>query len=49
MNTVYIVTSGCYSDYSIDAVFSTREAAEAYIGTKTNRDIEEWQVDTEEG
>lgn len=31
MKTIYIVTSGCYSDYSIDAVFSTKEKAEAYI------------------
>jgi hypothetical protein len=29
--TIYIVTSGCYSDYAIDAVFSTREQAEAYV------------------
>lgn len=28
MAKVYIVTSGDYSDYSIDSVFSTREAAE---------------------
>lgn len=28
---VYIVTSGCYSDYIIDAIFSTRELAEEYI------------------
>ncbi len=29
---IYIVTSGCYSDYDIDAVFSTRELAQQYIG-----------------
>ena len=28
---IYIVTSGCYSDYSIVAVFSSREKAQAYI------------------
>lgn len=27
---IYVVTSGAYSDYSIDAVFSTREQADAY-------------------
>ena len=27
---VYVVTSGCYSDYHINAIFSTREKAEEY-------------------
>lgn len=31
MKKAYIVTSGEYSDYSIDGVFSTQEKAEAYI------------------
>ena len=31
MNKVYIVTSGEYSDYQIDAVFSTEEKAREYI------------------
>lgn len=31
MNKVYIVTSGCYSDYTIEAVFSTYEKAQEYI------------------
>lgn len=31
MNTIYIVTDGCYSDYGIRAVFSTREKAQAFI------------------
>ncbi len=30
MPIVYIVTSGCYSDYSIEAAFSTRELADRY-------------------
>lgn len=30
---VYIVTSGIYEDYHIDAVFSTRKDAELYIAT----------------
>ena len=28
---VYLVTHGEYSDYSVDAVFSTREAAEKMV------------------
>lgn len=28
---VYIVTRGCYSDYSIDKVFTDREKAEKYV------------------
>lgn len=30
-NIIYVVTSGCYSDYSIRAIFSTKEKAEKYI------------------
>ena len=30
MNKIYIVTSGCYSDYYIDKVFSTKPKAEEY-------------------
>ena len=46
----YVVTSGCYSDYGIEAVFSSRKAAEAFVavfsdkrswGAKT---IEEWPM-----
>ena len=28
---IYVVTSGCYSDVRIDAMFSTREKAQKYI------------------
>ena len=51
MNKVYVVTSGSYSDYHIEAVFSTEELAEKYIhATKSgNRwddaSIEEWDLD----
>ena len=31
MAKIYIVTSGEYSDYAIDAVFSTEEKAHEYI------------------
>lgn len=33
MAKVYIVTRGCYSDYGIECVFSTLEAAEKYCAT----------------
>lgn len=34
MVVVYVVTSGCYSDYGIEAAFSTLEKAEEHIGTR---------------
>lgn len=34
MTTVYVVTDGDYSDYRIEAVFSTQEKAEAYIARR---------------
>jgi hypothetical protein len=47
---VYLVTSGSYSDYGVDAVFSNRETAQKFIdkfpdsyGDK--REIEEWELD----
>jgi len=46
---VFIVTSGQYCDYGINAVFSTKELAEKYISAFDNeyiqRDIEEWDLD----
>jgi hypothetical protein len=51
MRTIYIVTSGEYSDYRIDAVFSTKENAEAHIKMFFNEDswstpeIEEYIID----
>lgn len=48
MEKVYIVTSGEYSDYHIDAVFSTREKAEEFVSVlKLNDPVEivEWNVD----
>ena len=42
---VYIVTDGSYSDYMIERVFSSREAAEEYRHWKRiYNDIEEYQV-----
>lgn len=48
MEKVYIVTSGDYSDYAIEAVFSTREKAEEFVSVlKLNDPVEivEWNVD----
>jgi hypothetical protein len=50
---VYIVTSGSYSDYSIDAVFSTRKLAQEWIDKKAAEEysghynIEPWDVDAQ--
>ena len=41
MNKVYIVTSGEYSDYHIDAVFASREKAEGYVKIKNREDKED--------
>ena len=45
-NKAYVVTSGSYSDYRIEAVFSTREKAEEYL--QYNDDeyrVEEYELD----
>lgn len=48
--TIYIVTSGAYSDYSIDAVFLDRALADEYCRLDKERDsydparVEEWDV-----
>jgi hypothetical protein len=47
-NKIYIVTSGEYSDYHIDAVFSTKELAEDYIQQNgIDYEIEEYNLDEE--
>lgn len=47
-NKVYVVTSGEYSDYSIEAVFSTVGLAESYIQQNgTEFRIEEYNIDEE--
>lgn len=43
--TVYVVTSGEYSDYSIDAIFKTRELAEGYISLKGNSYPGHWSIE----
>lgn len=40
---VYIVTSGCYSDYTIEAVFLNKADAELYIATKTAELSSPWR------
>ena len=45
---VFVVTSGCYSDYHISRIFATREAAELFCAvTKWDDDpnIEEWDLE----
>lgn len=46
MEKVYIVTSGDYSDYHIDAVFSTRKKAKEYVDAHgSDYCVEEYPVD----
>ena len=40
---VYIVTSGDYSDYGIDAVFTNKKTAEVFAG-KINGEVEIWET-----
>lgn len=48
MTTVYLVTSGEYSDYGVDGAFSTREKAVAWInGEDDDYEIEEYDIDPE--
>lgn len=42
---IYIVTSGEYSDYHIEAVFTDEEQAQLYCATHYDCDIEEWEAD----
>lgn len=45
---IYIVTTGEYSDYTIVAVFSTKEKANEYVQQRgTNYNIEEYNLDDE--
>ncbi|HET8908135.1 MAG TPA: hypothetical protein VFN11_14345 [Ktedonobacterales bacterium] len=53
MTTIYIVTSGTYSDYSINGVFDSQEKAQAFIDYGLRVDlfssydkphIEEWEL-----
>ena len=47
-NKIYIVTSGCYSDYHIEAVFTTQDKANDYVQQNgTDYNIEEYELDKE--
>lgn len=48
MSKIYVVTSGEYSDYHIDAIVSTKELAKIYCNGSES-DIEEWEMDGEVG
>lgn len=44
MKTIYVVTSGSYSDYGINAVFDDKELAEKFVKLHgSNYDIEEYE------
>lgn len=50
---VYVVTSGSYSDYGINAIFSTKELAEEYIkevwkNSTSCNGVNEWELDTDD-
>lgn len=48
MKTIYAVNSGCYSDYRIDALFSTRKLAEEFMASVPDGDyngVEEFELD----
>lgn len=55
--TVYAATSGSYSDYSVDAIFSTKARAQAYREAFPKRDwneieeyvIDQWSTEIERG
>jgi hypothetical protein len=45
MKTCYAISSGSYSDYSVIAIFTTRELAEAELPRYEDADIEEFPLD----
>ena len=53
MKTIYVVTSGSYSDYGINAVFDDEQLAKDFIamfkkGSYIDMQIEEWELNPEE-
>ena len=42
--TAYVVTSGCYSDYHIEGVYTDKDKAERYANIH-GCDVEEWELD----
>ena len=46
MDKVWLYTEGSYSSYCVDAVFSTKEKADAYAAERgEDGAIEEWDID----
>ncbi len=53
-DTVYLVTSGNYSDYRVEGIFSTEAGAEHYVramlyGTYDHPRIKAWEIDATAG
>ena len=46
--TAYVVTSGEYSDYPIDGVFSDKEKADFFADKDGDRSVEEYDIDDEQ-
>lgn len=46
--TAYVVTSGEYSDYRVDGVFSDKEKAESFVTKAEDRTIETYNIDDED-
>lgn len=46
--TTYVVTSGEYSDYRVDGVFSDKEKADSFAKKAEDRTIEKYNIDDEE-
>lgn len=46
--TAYVVTSGDYSDYHIDGVFSDKEKADFFADKDNDRSVEEYDIDDEQ-
>jgi len=42
VNTLYVVTAGCYSDYHIEAIFRDKEKAKYYCTCHEDCEIEEY-------
>lgn len=42
--TVFMVTSGCYSDYGVDAIFEQREDAERFVEMELGEDVSEIEI-----
>lgn len=44
MSTVYVVTSGEYSDFRIEAIFETRQDADACVTRGAGEDVAEYEL-----